>query len=152
MVNCGSLTFERLYSHVKVHQDNKVTYKDLLRPAQLNVNMDYCAKQTLWDISPTRPPTQQAFLLEPVCIFADAVKITADSGHETRYLVHRRLARNHFYQLGILDPDVFDYVDWEMIHETLHEVPRLFQQWACKQVFGHRGHNRMGQDYCPEMS
>jgi hypothetical protein len=74
-----------------------------------------------------------------VCIFADAVKITADSGHETRYLAHRRLARNHFYQLGILDPDVFDYVDWEMIHKTLHEVPRLFQQWVCKQVMGIAG-------------
>jgi hypothetical protein len=139
MVNCGSLSFERLYSHVKAHQDDKVAYEDLLRPAQLNVNMDYCAKQTLWDIPPTRPPTQQAFRLEPVCIFANAVKITADSGHETRYLAHRCLARNHFYQLGILDPDVFNYVDWEMVHGTLHEVLRLFQQWACKQVMGIAG-------------
>jgi hypothetical protein len=139
MVNCGNLSFERWYSHVNAHQDDKVAYKDLQRPAQLNVNMDYCAKQTLWDIPPTRPPAQQAFPLEPVCIFADSVKITADTGHETRYLAHRRLARNNFYQLGILDPAVFDVVDWEMVHGTLHEVPRLFQQWACKQVMGIAG-------------
>ena len=26
-----------------------------------------------------------------------------------------------------------------MVYQTLHEVPRLFQQWACKQVMGIAG-------------
>ena len=49
---------------------------------------------------------------------------------------HRHLARERFHQLDILHPVVFDKVDWEMVHITIHEVPRLFQQWACKQVIG----------------
>jgi hypothetical protein len=50
LVNCNNLTFERYYLHVLAHQDNNVDYGDLSRPAQLNVNMDYNAKQALWSI------------------------------------------------------------------------------------------------------
>ena len=139
LVNCSSLSFARFYSHVKAHQDDTVKYKDLTRPAQLNVNTDSYAKQALWDLQATRPPTQQAFPLEPVCVFADSAKITADTGQAARFGAHRRLAMERFHQLDILHPVVFDKVDWEMVHKTLHEVPRLFQQWACKQVMGIAG-------------
>jgi hypothetical protein len=50
LVNCNNLTFERYYLHVLAHQDDKVDYGDLSRPTQLNVNMDYIAKQVLWSI------------------------------------------------------------------------------------------------------
>ena len=33
----------------------------------------------------------------------------------------------------------FDYMDWEMVHEKLQDVPRLFQLWALKQVMGVTG-------------
>jgi hypothetical protein len=68
LMNCSNLSFARFYSHVKAHQDNKVEYKDLMRPAQLNVNMDSCTKQALWDLQATCLLTQQAFPLEPVCV------------------------------------------------------------------------------------
>ena len=84
LVNCSNLSFTRFYSHVKAHQDDTVAYQDLMRPAQLNVNMDSYAKQALWDLHATRLPTQQAFPLEPVCVFADSTKIT---GHRTSNLV-----------------------------------------------------------------
>ncbi len=54
-------------------------------------------------------------------------------------MAHRTLARTSFHQLKILEPTVFDKVDWEMVHLTLHDVPRMFQQWACKQVMGIAG-------------
>ena len=30
-------------------------------------------------------------------------------------------------------------MDWELLHQTLSEVPKLFQLWACKQVMGIAG-------------
>jgi hypothetical protein len=36
--------------------------------------MDYLAKKALWDLQATQPPTQQAFPLEPICIFTGNTK------------------------------------------------------------------------------
>jgi hypothetical protein len=49
MVNCSNLTFSRVFSHVRAHQDNNISYRDLCRPAQLNCQMDYMAKKAIWD-------------------------------------------------------------------------------------------------------
>ena len=38
-------------------------------------------------------------------------------------------------------PDQFEQVDWPMVHETLHEVPRMFIVCYCKQVMGISGTN-----------
>ncbi len=113
-VNCNRLSFERLCSHVQDHQDDKVDYKDLSRPSQLNVNMNFYTKQALMDLQPTNLPCQQAFPLEPVCIFAESSKITADMGHHMRYLAHRCLAKDSFHHLGFLHSQEFNKVDWEI--------------------------------------
>jgi hypothetical protein len=139
LVNCSNLTFGQLYSHVLAHQDDKLDYSNLSRPSQLNVNIDYNARQVLWNLKPTCPPSEQAFPLEPVCIFAESSKITADMGQYVRFLAHCCLAQTRFHQLNILAPPEFDKVDCEMVYKTLHEVPRMFQQWACKQVMGLAG-------------
>jgi hypothetical protein len=57
-------------------------------------------------------------------------------GPQARYLAHLKLAHQKFHQMNILDVHVFDLVDWKMVHKTLHNVPKSFQQWACKQVMG----------------
>ncbi len=44
MVHCSDLSFRHLYSYVKAHQDDNIRYGDLTRPAQLNCQMDYHAK------------------------------------------------------------------------------------------------------------
>ncbi len=111
LVNCSNLTFDRLYSHVLAYQDDKLDYGDLSRPSQLNVNMDYNAKQALWNIQHSRQPRGQAFPLEPVYTSAESEKITADMGQYVRYLAHRWLARTRFHQLNILEPPAFDKVD-----------------------------------------
>ena len=36
----------------------------------------------------------------------------------------------------------FEKVDWEMVHRTLNSVPRMFQIFACKQVFNVAGTNQ----------
>jgi hypothetical protein len=45
LVKCSSLAFDCIYSHVWVHQDDKVAYQDLSRPSQLNWLMDFYAKK-----------------------------------------------------------------------------------------------------------
>ena len=49
------------------------------------------------------------------------------------------MARESFHSLKIFYIQEFDLVDWEMVHKTIWEVPRLFQLWACKQVMGIAG-------------
>jgi hypothetical protein len=70
LTNCKNLSFNRLYLHIKAHQDDMEEYKNLSCPSQLNCTMDYHAKAILWNINPTEPPMQEPFPLEPVCVFA----------------------------------------------------------------------------------
>ena len=58
-----------------------------------------------------------------------------------RFWAHRRLAREVFRDLGILEFQAFDQVAWRPIHDALLSVPRLFQLWAAKQVTGIAGTN-----------
>ena len=139
LVNCRKLTFECHYSHVSAHQDDHQEFKSLSRPAQLNCAMDSLAKKAIWDLQATNLPTQQAFPLEPICVFAGETKITADTDDYVRYWAHRHLAKTNFHSLGILSAQEFEYIDWEMVYDTLRTVPRLFQVWACKQVMGIAG-------------
>ncbi len=44
MINCSTLSFKRIFSHVKAHQDDGVEYGSLTRNTQLNCQMDYHAK------------------------------------------------------------------------------------------------------------
>ncbi len=76
--------------------------------------MDNLAKKALWDLRATQLPTQQAFPLEPISIFAGTTKLTADMGEYMRFWAHRQMARENFHALKILFNREFDYVDWEM--------------------------------------
>ena len=103
LVNCSNLSFDQFYLHVLAHQDEKEDYQDLSIPSQLNVNMDFNAKQALLDLQLTNLPHQRAFPLEPVCVFAGLWKITADMGPQAQYLAHLKLAHQKFHQMNILD-------------------------------------------------
>jgi hypothetical protein len=70
LVNCSRLSFDRIYSHVCAHQDNREDYGELSQPSQLNLIMDYNAKQAILGLGPSDTPCQQAFPLEPVCVYA----------------------------------------------------------------------------------
>ncbi len=71
-----------------------------------------------------------------VSAFIGGVKITIDGMKELRYQVHKRLARDVYDKTGVLKGNAFDWVDWEMVHQMLDKVPKLFQLWACNQVMG----------------
>jgi hypothetical protein len=136
LVNCKDLSFNCFYSHVSDHQDNHKDYTSLTQPSQLKCSMDYLAKRVFWNLQGAQPPTQQAFPLEPICVFAGPTKITADMRHYIRIWAHCHLACNKFHSMKILSNQEFDRVDWEMVYETLNNAPQLFQVWACKQGMG----------------
>ena len=79
MIHCWSLRFTVRYSHVAAHQDDNHNYANLSCPAQLNCACDLAAKMVLQDLNPLNLPRQQRLPLEPVCVWANNKKITADS-------------------------------------------------------------------------
>jgi hypothetical protein len=134
MANCSDLSFSRLYSHVRAHQDDGKAYGVLTRDAQLNCRMDYLAKKAIYETHAHEEAHARRFPLEPICVFLGRSKLTSDKGERLQFWVHKQLAWSRFHDANILFADQFDRVDWEMIHIALRRVPRMFQIWACKQI------------------
>ena len=135
MLHCGSMSFTRQFSHVSAHQDDRTKWENLMRAEQLNCAADFGAKRVLLRHDAADLPRQQKFPLEAVCVWAGREKMTSDTGHYIRYHAYQQLAREELAAAGILTKVQFDLVDWQVVHSTLSGVPRMFQVWACKQVF-----------------
>jgi hypothetical protein len=127
MVHCSDLSFCRLYSHVKVHQDGNIQYGDLSQPAQLNCQMDYHAKKAIWEAGLVNEEITQRFPLKPVWVILGKNKLISDKGDALRFWVNRKLAKECFYERNILYAQAFDKVDRESDQSSLWRVPRLFQ-------------------------
>ena len=135
LVHCRDLSFCVRYEHIEAHQDDHTKWECLTRPAQLNTGCDLQAKNRLYEEDITSLPRQRPLPLEAITISVDGKKMTSDSGSYVRFAAQRSLARKFFYEYEILDPLAFDEVAWDVVHSALTEgVPRLFQQFACKQV------------------
>ncbi len=154
MANCSNLSFSRIFSHIKAHEDNKRAYGDLPRDAQLNCQMDYLAKMAIFETPNTQEGQTKCFPLEPICVILGNNKVTSDKGERVRFWVHWQIARACFHELGILNGHQFDLVDWTMVHTALCWVPRIFQIWTCRQVMdiapaGNRPWERTLCPLCP---
>ncbi len=135
MLHCSTMSFMQLFSHVSAHQDNQTKFDNLPREAQLNCAVDFGAKRALLSLDATDLPWQQKFPLEAICVWVGREKMTSDTGHHIQYHAHGHLACEEFAAAGLLSNTQFDLVDWQMVHNTLSTVPRMFQVWACKQVW-----------------
>jgi hypothetical protein len=80
MVHCSDLTFTRLFSHISAHQDDRIKFEDLTRPAQLNCAVDFGVKRALLKLDALDLPRQQSFPLEAISVFAGQEKMTSDTG------------------------------------------------------------------------
>ena len=151
MLHCGKLSFTCEYFHVRAQKDDKAGYRKLLRLAQLNCCMDTKAKRVLWDLQGAALPSQRVFPLEPVAVFAGKEKLTSGSEDWLRFWCHRSLTKAALAdkKVAVLQPNQFEEVDWNPVYKTLHKVPRMFQLWACKQVTGVAGTNKMQAKYTP---
>ena len=135
LVHCRDLSFQVRYEHIAAHQDDHKKWEDLTRPAQMNTGCDLQAKNRLHSEDITSLPRQRPLPLEAVTLYVDGKKMISDSGSYIRFAAQRSLARKFFHEYKILDTLAFDEVAWDTVHYTLTEgVPRLFQQFACKQV------------------
>jgi hypothetical protein len=135
LVNCGGLTFSRKYCHVEAHQDDEVKWEELSHYAQLNAACNAGAKAMIQKQDITDLPQQEAFPLEPICMFVEGKKMTSNTGPHIQYATGQQVACSFFHETLHIFTDAFDKVDWPNVHRTLNEeVPRLFQVWACKQV------------------
>ena len=159
LVNCTDLSFSVKYAHVPAHQDDYDEYSKLLRPAQLNCFCDGMAKEVVWGWAGEDLPPQRVFPLEPMAVYVGADKMTTYSGGDLRFWVHKQLAEDVFYQLGLMSLEYFQEVAWRQVYGALHEVPRMFQVWACKQVTNIAGMNANQAKYkkdhdpiCPSCS
>jgi hypothetical protein len=147
MINCRELSFTCIYKHIRAHQDEHLDYCRLIRPAQLNCQCDYKAKTEIWDRIGMPLPAQEVFPLEPVAVFVDQEKMTSDTGDRIRYWAHRALAKRLFCDRHLFSPRQFEEIAWEHVSAALHSVPRMFQIWACKQVWEIAGTNKMQSFY-----
>ncbi|KAL7522632.1 hypothetical protein ACHAWX_007313, partial [Stephanocyclus meneghinianus] len=64
------------------------------------------------------------------------LKCTSDSDSTLRYYAHKQEAKSLFARLDILLPEAFEEVAWKTLHKTLHSIPKMFQLFAGKQVYG----------------
>ena len=139
LINCKSLSFSVLYSHVYAHQADYKDFDDLDRIAQLNEGCDVAAKREIVESSIEDNLTQRSFPLEPMSLFVHGVKITTESGPTIRFAIHLQEAKSVFEQQKVLNGEQFDLVDWFHVHKCLHKVPKMFSIFACKQVFNLAG-------------
>ena len=81
-VNCSDLTFSRLFSHERAHQEDSKEWEweELESESQRNCGCDYAAKEELVEIDPEDIPVQKQFPLEPATLFMNGHKITTESG------------------------------------------------------------------------
>ncbi len=86
-----------------------------------------------------RPESGKMFPLKSVGIFVQGEKMTSDSGGHIHYWAHHQLARTYYHEHNLLTHEQFDVIDWRSVHDTLHNLPWLFQLWASKQVLGIAG-------------
>ena len=108
---------------MKAHQDDHIGYESLTRSAQLNCQMDYHAKKSIWESD-----------LNPEAPILGRNKLTSDKGDALRFWVQKQLARSRFHTANILYGLQFNSIDWEMVHKALNRVSQMFQIWLCKQV------------------
>ncbi len=112
-----------------------IQWENLRRMEKLNCAVDFGAKRIFLSMDANDLTHQQRFLLEAICVWAGGEKMTLDTGHYIWYYAHCHLAWEEFESASLLTTVQFDLVDWQMVHNTLSAVPRMFQVWACKQVW-----------------
>jgi hypothetical protein len=127
--------FSLSYHHVKAHQDESTDWHKLARESQLNCACDSEAKRKIMEYLPT-PQVTCAFPLEPLVMIIGHQKITSDSDSNLRYFAHKQEAKSLFIKLSILTAEAFAEVAWTEVHSTLYKLPKMFQLFAGKQVFG----------------
>jgi hypothetical protein len=116
--------------------------------------MDIDAKNVIWGLVGEELPPMDVFPLEPVAVFVGKEKMTSGSEDELRFWCERIDAREILAheKVKVINQEQFEEVEWRGVYKALNDVPRMFQNWACKQVLGLAGTNEMQARYTPNHS
>ena len=106
--------------------DGHEEFSNLPRPAQINVHCDGMAKNVIWGFSGEQLLKQRCFLMEPISVWVGEDNMTSDTSKLLKFWVHKQLAEQTFYHLGLILSDHFQEVAWRQVYGALHEVPRMF--------------------------
>jgi hypothetical protein len=134
LVNCRALSFTIHYLHVKAHQDDSTSFKNLSRKAQLNCICNHTVKQCIAIDGSGSCMSGRLFPLEPIEMFIQGEKLTSNTGELLRFWAHRQLAREYYCSRDMILYSQFDETNWWSLRKTLLTLPRLFQLWAAKHV------------------
>ncbi len=85
LVNCRDLTFTMYYFHIKAHQDDQTSFKNLSRKAQLSCICNHAAKQQIVKDSIEKLMPGKMFLLDPVGLFVRGENMRSETGSHIRY-------------------------------------------------------------------
>ncbi len=138
-MHCHGLSFTTYYSHIKAHQDDRELFSKLSRKAQLNCICDHAAKQRIAADGMEAATPCRMSPLEPIGLFVRGQKMTSETGDHISFWAHHQLAWQYYRNYKLLSFKQFNLVDWKSIHQTLHNLSRLFQLWAEKHILGIAG-------------
>jgi hypothetical protein len=129
------------FEHVYGHQDDLLSFQDLPRLAQLNVQMDHAAKRHLVQLYEQSPgsvcPSSIAF--EGWQCWVQNTKITSDPGKAIRAAVFGLRLRTHLVTKQRILPAAFDDIDWPAMATATNLFPPLYRLWVSKHVSGFFG-------------
>ena len=151
MVHCQSFSFECVYEHIEVHQDEGKSYEEISRAAQLNSCMDLDAKSELWGLVGQELPSQQPLPLEAVVVKIGRDKMTAGSEEGIVYWCNKALARQILNDPKVkwINTEQFDEIYWPACYAALSDTKCMFQLFACKQTLSIAGCNQNQAYYTP---
>jgi len=136
-----------MYKHVKAHQDDLKSWRELTLSKQLNVVCNGLANRTVKGYlerdSPTLPTTS-LLPLEKAAVFINNEKTTTDVGPNAWYLLGAEEARRFYTSPRVLMRGVnrgglgwsgeqFNQVAWTALDRALWSKPDMYQLWLSKQ-------------------
>jgi hypothetical protein len=80
LVYCRDLTFTTFYFHLKAHQDNNASFRNISRKAQLNCICDHAPKQPIAVDGTEEALPGRMFPIEPIGLFIRGGKMTSETG------------------------------------------------------------------------
>ncbi len=141
LVHYSNLPYAVEMVHIIARQDEHKAVHDLSRPAKLNCAVDVGQKRRLLEANATELPGIRRFPLEPIACFVGKNTMTTDTSDAIRFWAHPRLAREAMVDRQILFERQFDAIAGEAVFDALHNLPQMFQLWACRQVWDIAGNN-----------
>ena len=129
------------FEHVYGHQDDLLSFEDLPRLAQLNVQMDSLAKRRLVQLherSPT-PRCPSSLAHEGWQCTINGIKITSNPGKAIHHADFGSKLQAFLVSKKRITRSAFDDIDWEAMATATDLFPPLYRLWVSKHVSGFFG-------------